>query len=129
MATQGQSKEGNLKELFAKTPAKKQEQKPRVASEGKGPSDGEQQEDDNTPIMMTLEEAESLPDMTVDLSRPPSGVLDRAPQEKVGGQGHKNRQREGRAHKPTNKESRKERADLLRSLRNQECTLDNEVEP
>ncbi|KAJ1177209.1 hypothetical protein NDU88_002470 [Pleurodeles waltl] len=43
MAEQRQSKkEGNLKELFAKTPAKKQEQTPGAAPEGKGPGCGEQ---------------------------------------------------------------------------------------
>ncbi|KAJ1141839.1 hypothetical protein NDU88_008167 [Pleurodeles waltl] len=49
MQTQNK-KEGNSKELFTKTPEKNQEQNPGVASEGKGPSDGEQVEDDTTPI-------------------------------------------------------------------------------
>ncbi|KAJ1126710.1 hypothetical protein NDU88_005116 [Pleurodeles waltl] len=39
------------------------------------------------------------------------------------------RQRKRRAHKPTDKESRKERVDLLRSLRNQECISDTEHDP
>ncbi|KAJ1174891.1 hypothetical protein NDU88_000182 [Pleurodeles waltl] len=67
--------------------------------------------------------------MTVDQSRPPSGDLDRAPQEEAGGQRSKPLQHKGRAHKPTDKERKKERGDLRCTLRNQECTSDNKVEP
>ncbi|KAJ1203051.1 hypothetical protein NDU88_006846 [Pleurodeles waltl] len=46
-------------------------------------------------IARTLEEAESLPDMNVDLSQPPSGDLDQAHQEEAGGRGRKTQQRKG----------------------------------
>ncbi|KAJ1193141.1 hypothetical protein NDU88_002446 [Pleurodeles waltl] len=38
-------------------------------------------------------------------------------------------QRKGRDHKPTDKESTKEKADFLRSLQNQECISDTEADP
>ncbi|KAJ1184690.1 hypothetical protein NDU88_001493 [Pleurodeles waltl] len=51
MVTQRQSKkEGNLKELFAKTPVKKREHTLRGTSENNKPNDGEQVEEDTTLI-------------------------------------------------------------------------------
>ncbi|KAJ1140763.1 hypothetical protein NDU88_007101 [Pleurodeles waltl] len=77
----------------------------------------------------TLEEAESLPDMTEALSKHPQEDPDRPPQEEAVGLGRKTQQRNSRVHKPTDNESKRERDNLLRSLRRQDCTLDTEVEP
>ncbi|KAJ1109635.1 hypothetical protein NDU88_006995 [Pleurodeles waltl] len=62
--------------------------------------------------------------MNVGQGRPSLADPDRTSRADIGGRGHAARQRKGKTHKPSKKESKKERADLLRSLRLQECLQD-----
>ncbi|KAJ1190554.1 hypothetical protein NDU88_007292 [Pleurodeles waltl] len=67
--------------------------------------------------------------MNVEQGRPSSRDPDRTSRADTGGRGRTTRQRKGRTHKPSEKGSRKERADLLRSLRHRESVSVTEADP
>ncbi|KAJ1197209.1 hypothetical protein NDU88_001071 [Pleurodeles waltl] len=67
--------------------------------------------------------------MNVERGCPSSGDPDRTARADVGGCGRTTRQRKGKTHKPSEKESRKEREDLLHSLQHQESVSKTEADP
>ncbi|KAJ1148634.1 hypothetical protein NDU88_001462 [Pleurodeles waltl] len=71
-------------------------------------------------IIRTLEETEAFLDMDLGQNDPPAGCLDESLQMTQGKQGHAARQRKKKSPKPSERESKKEKEDLLRRLRHQE---------
>ncbi|KAJ1217799.1 hypothetical protein NDU88_005387 [Pleurodeles waltl] len=119
MTTQKQGKKGSsLRVLFAKTPVKKQDFARKVGPIPQGDNSGRANE---LHIIRTLEEAEALLDMDFGQNDLPAGGSEESSWVIQGKQGHTAQQRKKKPTKPSEKESKKEREDLLRMLRHQEC--------